>query len=131
MRRILSACLLVPGLLLGGVSAAAADRSPLDVRADREALAGVESRPFRSICSESVVPGFNRCFAKIVVGDDGVVVTGVEFVDACGISAAALETFNSPSVMPVTGSVIGSMPSLSLSPMTRPAGTPAPAQIEK
>ncbi len=66
---------LVPGLVLFSATAnAAAPSAAADALADSQALASVVPRPFKPLCSDSTVPGFKHCFAKIVTDDNGVVV---------------------------------------------------------
>ncbi len=99
MSRTKIACLLslVVGAVLASGDASAADRSPFDVFADSEALATVVPLPFRPVCSESAIPGFKHCFAKIVTGDDGI------FVPALTPQGFGAQDLQSAYGLPTTG----------------------------
>jgi hypothetical protein len=85
-----------PLFLVAG-DAAAAERAPFDARADSEALASVVQLPFKSLCAESAIPGFQRCFAKIVSDGNGIV------VPAKAPSGFGAQDVQSAYVLPTTG----------------------------
>ena len=79
MSRTKIACLLplASFLFFATGDASAAGRSAFDELADTQALSTVAPLPYRQVCSESSIPGFAHCFAKIVTADDGTVTPSI------------------------------------------------------